>query len=68
MSFDSDLAELSSLRAQLDEVRRRVEGIATGYHETPNSAVATDLFEAERALITAGRVIDRAVTTLGELT
>lgn len=67
MSFASDLAELSSLRAQLDEIRKRVEGVASRYHETPNSAVAVDLFEAERALIGAGRVIDRAVGTLGEL-
>jgi hypothetical protein len=66
MTFASDLAELSSLRAQLDEVRDRVVGIATRYHETPDSAIASDLFEAERALMSAGRVIDRAVGTLAE--
>ena len=66
MSFGSDLAELSSLRAQLDEVRHRVVGIANRYHETPDSAIAADLFEAERALMSAGRVIDRAVLSLGE--
>lgn len=66
MSFASDLAELSSLRAQVDEVRHRVVGIATRYQETPDSAIASDLFEVERALISAGRVIDRTVGTLGE--
>jgi hypothetical protein len=63
----SDSAELSSVRAQLDELRRRVEGIASRYHETPNSAVAMELFEAERALIAAGRVLERTLGTLDEL-
>lgn len=66
MTFASDLAELSSLRAQLDEVRARVVGIAFRYHETPDSAIAADLFEVERALVSAGRIIDRAVGSLAE--
>lgn len=68
MNAGSDLAELSSLRSQLDEMSSRVEAIATRYQETPDSAVAADLFEAERALVSAGRVIDRALAALGELT
>ncbi|MGH8991957.1 MAG: hypothetical protein ACRDYV_06545 [Acidimicrobiia bacterium] len=67
MSRDSDLAELSSLRSQLDELARRVETVALRYDETPDSAVAVELFEAERALRSAGRVIERALGTLGEL-
>ena len=66
MTFASDLAELSSLRAQLDEVRARVVGIAIRYHETPDSSIAADLFEVERALVSAGRIIDRAVGSLAE--
>ena len=67
-SAESDHAELSSLRAQLEEVSKRVESIALRYEETPDSAVASDLFEAERSLRSAGRIIDRALGTLGELT
>ena len=68
MSTESDVAELSSLRSQLDEVVERVTAIASRYQGTPDSAVAVDLFEAERALISAGRVLDRALTALGEIT
>lgn len=68
MSTESDLAELSSLRSQLDELARRVEAVALRYEETPDSAISSDLFEAERALRSAGRVIERAVGTLMELT
>jgi hypothetical protein len=68
MSRESDLAELSSLRSQLDELAARLEAVAVRYQETPDSAVATDLFEAERALRSAGRVIERTVGTLAELT
>ena len=63
----SDSAQLSSVRAQLDELRRRVEGIATEYHETPNGAVAVELFEAERSLVSASRALERAMGTLGGL-
>jgi len=67
VSAPSDLAELSSLSAQLEELCGRVAAIATRYQGTPDSAVSVDLFEAERALISAGRVLRRALTSLGEL-
>jgi hypothetical protein len=67
MSAESDLAELSSLRSQLDELAGRLEAVALRYEETPDSAVSSDLFEAERSLRIAGRVIERAVGTLAEL-
>jgi len=67
MSSALDLAELSSVRSQLDEMTNRVAGIASRYLATPDSSVAIDLFEAERALISAGRVIDRAITALSEI-
>jgi hypothetical protein len=63
----SDLAQLSSLRSQLDELTARVTAIAGRYQETPDSAVAVDLFEAERSLASAGRVIERALSALGEI-
>ena len=68
MNRESDLAELSSLRAQLEELAGRVETVALRYEETPDSAVAGELFEAERALRSANRIIERALGTLGELT
>jgi len=68
MGTESDVAELSSLRTQLDDLAGRVEAIAERYQGTPDSAVAVDLFEAERALVTAGRVVGRALTALGEIT
>ena len=60
-------AELSSVRSQLEELRARVEKIALTYQGTPDSAVAAELFEADRALTTAGRTIDRALTALSDL-
>ena len=67
MSASSHQAELSSVRSQLEELRARVEKIALTYQGTPDSAVAAELFEADRALTTAGRVIDRVLTALSEL-
>ncbi len=64
---DSDLAELSSLRSQLEELSSRVAALAERYASTPDSAVAVELYEAERALVSAGRVLDRALTALTEL-
>jgi len=59
----SDLAELSSLRAQLEELTARVVAVAERY-DTPDSAVASDLFAVERALVGAVRALDRAVAHL----
>ena len=67
MSASSHQAELSSVRSQLEELQGRVETIAFHYQGTPDSAVAAELFEAERALTSAGRTIDRALTALSEL-
>lgn len=60
----SDLAELSSLRAQLLELTMRVVGIAERAERSPDNAVAVDLFTAERSLLVAGRAIDRAISHL----
>lgn len=66
-SADSDLAELSSLRSQLHELSGRIERLADRYAATPDSALAVELYEAERALVSAGRVLDRALTALTDL-
>jgi hypothetical protein len=59
----SDLAELSSLRAQLEELTTRVVAVAERY-DTPDSAIAADLFGVERSLVGATRTIDRAIARL----
>ncbi len=61
----SAIAELSALRTTLDEAVRRVEAIAEAYAQSPDSAVASELFAAERSLIAAGRALRRASRSLG---
>jgi len=60
----ADLAELSSLRAQLTDLTARVVAVAERYDDTPDSAVAVDLFGAERLLLGAGRALERALSHL----
>jgi hypothetical protein len=64
MSASSDIAELSPLRAQVDELTARVTAVAERYDDTDDSAVAAELFAAERALLGAKRSLDRAITFL----
>jgi hypothetical protein len=67
VSTTSDLATLSSIVAQVDDLSRRVTELAEQYGETPDSAVASELFTSERALATARRSLDRASTLLAGL-
>ena len=63
-SQESDRAELSTLRAQVEDLTRRVVAVAEHYDDTPDSAIAADLFAAERSLSAARRQLDRATTHL----
>jgi hypothetical protein len=63
----SDLAELTTLRSQLQDLARRVEAVAERYQETSDSQVATDLFSAERMLAGARRSVDKAIAALEDL-
>jgi hypothetical protein len=63
----SDLAELSTLHAQLHELAQRVTAVAARYADTPDSQVASDLYAAERSLFGARRALDRAIATLEEM-
>ncbi len=67
MSTSSDLATLSSIQTQVDELSRRVTDLAERYGDTPDSAVASELFATERALATARRSLDRASALLDQL-
>jgi len=66
MTAASDFAELSTLRAQLDDVTARVVRVADRYRQTADSAVAGDLDQVERALRTALRALDRAADILAQ--
>ena len=56
----SDTALLSSIVAQVEDLTKRVTVLAEAYGTTPDSAIASELFAAERALITARRSLERA--------
>jgi hypothetical protein len=56
----SDTALLSSLVSQVEDLTRRVTALAETYGSTPDSAIASEMFAAERALITARRALERA--------
>lgn len=60
----SDAAEISTLRAQIDDLTARLLAVAERYDDTADSQVATELFAAERALVSARRSLERALTLL----
>jgi hypothetical protein len=63
----SDLAELTTLRSQLEELTQRVEAVAKRYDDTPDSQIASDLYAAERLLVSARRSLDKAIGALDDL-
>jgi hypothetical protein len=60
VSASSDFAELSSLRAQVDELTARVVAVGDRYRDTDDSAISAEIDQAERALLGATRALDRA--------
>jgi len=62
--MESHRAELSTLRAQLDDLVERVTDVATRFEDSTDSAVADDLFATERSLLAARRMLERAATRL----
>jgi hypothetical protein len=65
MAASSDFAELSSLRAQLEELIARVVAVGDRYRDTDDSAIAAETDMAERGLVGAVRSLDRAAGMLG---
>ncbi len=53
MATSSDFAELSSLRAQLEELAARVVAVGDRYRDTDDSAISGEIDQAERALLGA---------------
>ena len=66
MSASSDFAELSSLRAQVDELTDRVVAVGDRYRDTDDSAISAEIDQAERALRGATRALDRAARLVGD--
>jgi hypothetical protein len=64
VSTSSDFAELSSLKAQLDELTARVVAVGDRYRDSDDSAISSELDQAERALLGAYRSLDRAGSLL----
>ena len=60
MSTTSDLALLSSLGTQLEDIGARITEMAERYGATPDSALANELYGAERGVFGAGRSLERA--------
>lgn len=57
-------AELSSLATALDELTRRITAIADGFAGSRRDDVASELYQVERALLTAGRRLAKAAADL----
>ena len=53
-------------RVQVEDLTRRVVTVAMRYDDTPDSAIAADLFSVERSLLSARRSLDRAGTHLAQ--
>jgi hypothetical protein len=62
----SDIAELSTISAQLDDLSHRVEAVGDRYRNSPDSAITNDLDLAERSLIAARRALVRASRALAD--
>jgi len=58
--MDADRAELSSLATQLRELVDRVAAAGERLDHNPTGDAAANLYEAERALRTAVRAVERA--------
>lgn len=59
--MNSEMAELSTVATQIEELVARVTEVAEKYHGTDEDAVAVRLFEVERSLIGAGRSLRSAM-------
>ena len=63
-----DLEDLAhSVQQRVEELARRVETVADRYEDTPDSQIASDLYAAERTLISARRAVDKAISALDDL-
>ena len=66
MSTTSDLALISSLGAQLEDIGNRITEMADRFGATPDSSLAAELYGAERGVVGARRSLERARAYLAE--
>ncbi len=59
--MDSDLAELSSVATQIDELAERIVRVAQRHQGSDRDDIAVRLYEVERSLHGAGRNLQSAV-------
>lgn len=59
--MNSEMAELSTVATQIDELIARVTEVAEQYHGTDDDAAAVRLFEVERSLMGAARSLRSAM-------
>jgi hypothetical protein len=62
--MDNNRADLSSIATQLSEMTQRVAAAGERLHRDPTEDAAVSLFEVERALRTAMRSLERALSQL----
>lgn len=67
VSASADVALLSSIASQIEELAARVTSMAERYGVTPDSAAASELFGAERSLLAARRSLERASRVLEDV-
>ena len=67
MSTSSDLALLSSIGTQLDDLAARITEMAERYGVTPDSALSGELYAAERGLFGASRSLERSRGYLSQM-
>lgn len=60
--MDSDLAELSSVASQLEELTKRILSAAERFDDKAREDVAHELYEVERSLRAATRRLARGTT------
>lgn len=59
--MNSDMAELSTVATQIEDLVSRIAEVAERYHGGDEDAVAVRLFEVERSLMSASRNLRSAM-------
>ncbi len=62
--MESDRAELSALATTLDDLTARITAAADRYQGSPRGDVADGLYEVERSLLGASRMLARVLRTM----
>lgn len=66
MSFQSDAANLSSVKTGLEDLAARIVAVGDAYADGPDEDLSTRLYEVERNLLSAGRRLGVILKELDE--